>query len=481
MPLEGLTERRDEKGGVAQVVPPGSPLASFVRMLFNRAAAHKTSRGIEKRFVRALLARTGELGEDVKARLREAGFDDGLVSQITDVKCNAAKAQLDEVYVNGPNDEWSLSPTPVPDIPLEQKIRILVETLKLALMYVAAQEAEPSGEAVADEVRRRYDEMRAAEMAVAKERVARMEAIMRDQLEEGGFRDAKAGYVNDVVTYGTGFIEGPVERTAQVLASKKSKVGTTVFGFETRKVLSFRSLSPWDVYPSPEAKDIGDGPLCIAVRYSGSELASAGKSGVDGGWSAGGVRRLLAVNPAGWRDMMRGGSEQERQRLEGNGNEGLFGGEGCSYDGIKVYAVLRGSVLMKNGVGRHCGKRLDEARFYMLEVVTVADEVVFCSVSDNLRMPVSKGVFYDTPGSFWGRSIADRCSVAQVLQDKGLHLLCRNMELSALPMFYMRDFSNLLDKGPGCMDVKAGRMWPLRGAGLGAAGGPPIGTIDGLE
>lgn len=469
-----------ESAATVKPVSPSSSLAAFVRGIYNRAADHKVSQGVERRFLRALRARSGERDDAAKAALREIGLDEDLSSQITDVKCNSAKAQLDEVYVNGPNDEFTVTPTPVPEISEGDGIVIFGEMMKAVMLAVVGRGAVPTPQEIFDEVMRRYDDRMAAEMRVAKERVARMEKKMRDQLEEGGFREAKAGYVNDVVTYGTGIIEGPVESVETRLCSKRSKVGTVVFGREARPVLKFVSRSPWDVYPAPESKKVGDSPLCIIERYSGSELDGFVKS-VSGesaaGWNAAEVRKILADHPKGWKET-RNGLNSERRRLEGNGGEGVFCGDGWSYEALKMYAVLRGSVLIENGAAAAAKQKIEAGTFYMAEVVTLADRVVRCRLQKDMRIPVSKGVFYDVPGSFWGRSIADRCVPAQNIQDSCLYWIKVNMGMCSLPMFYARDFTSLLDKGPGALDIKAGKFWAMRGSGLGVAGGPPIGTVE---
>ena len=461
-------------------VNSASLLANFVRGIYNRAADHKTSQGVERRFLRALRARSGERDDASKAMLREIGMDEDLSSQITDVKCNSAKAQLDEVYVNGPNDEFTVTPTPVPEITESESVVIFGEMMKTVMLAVVERGSAPTPQQIFDEVMRRYDDRMNSEMVVAKDRVSRMEKVMRDQLEEGGFRDAKAGYVNDVVTYGTGIIEGPVESVETKLRSKKSKLGTVIFGREARSVLKFNRISPWDGYPAPESTVIGDSPFCIVMRYSGSEL-SGFVNGVDGdsltGWNVPELKRLLSDKPKGHKET-RTGIDAERRRLEGSGGEGIFCGDGWMYEAIKMYAVLRGSVLIENGAYAEKKQKIDASTFYMIETVTIDDRVVFCRLAKDMRIPVSKGVFYDVPRSFWGRSIADRCVPAQNIQDSCLYWIKVNMGMCSLPMFYARDFTSLLDKGPGALDIKAGKFWAMRGSGLGVAGGPPIGTVE---
>lgn len=474
-----------ESGAVSDVRPPApeGTLARVIRDIYSRASDHRVSCGVEGRWLRALRARRGERDEISKAALRDAGMDESLMSQITDVKCNAAKSQLDEIYVNGPNDEFTMDATPLPDIPEEDAVNIFAETMKAVMVSVMATGAEPTRGQVMAAAERRYNDRLEAERVFSKERVARMEVKMRDQLEEGGFREAKAGYVNDVVTYGTGLIEGPVDVVERVMEAKKTKVGASVYGFGAKKVLKFRSVSPWDVYPAPESQKIGDSPVVVAVRFTGPELAAFAdgvlSKGADaGGWEIGTVKDILADNPRGWRET-RGGLNADRRRLEGNGGDGVFCGDGWMYDGLKLYAFMRGRDLAGNGAADLARKKVKPDEYYMVEAVTVADKVIFCRVTQNVRrFPLAKGVFYDVPGSFWGKSIADRCVVAQSIQDSCVYWLKINMGMSSLPMFYARDFRSLLDKGPGALDVKAGKFWALNGSGLGVAGGPPIGTID---
>ena len=147
---------------------PDGTLARAVRDIYSRASQHRVSSGVEARWLRALRARRGERDERSKAALRAAGMDEDLASQITDVKCNSAKAQLDEVYVNGPNDEFTVDATPVPEIPEEDAAAIFADMMKSVMLAVVSTGAEPDQRLIMAEVDKRYGDRLTAERVFRK-------------------------------------------------------------------------------------------------------------------------------------------------------------------------------------------------------------------------------------------------------------------------------------------------------------------------
>ena len=122
-----------------------------------------------------------------------------------------------------------------------------------------------------------------------------------DQLTEGDYEKAKGRFLDYLCLYGTAVMRGPVPRVKRRQVREKTKSGVWSIRTEERTVLSFEAISPFDCYPAPDSREIGDGPLVIKTRFSPSDLRlfSKAKGRLYKGWNADAVNRILAASPQG--------------------------------------------------------------------------------------------------------------------------------------------------------------------------------------
>jgi hypothetical protein len=113
-------------------------------------------------------------------------------------------------------------------------------------------------------------------------------------------------------------------------------------------------------------------------------------------------------------------------------NGGSGDSDDCTFEAVRCFLSVRGSELAEIGIVKNRdGKKIVLGDFYHVEAIVIDSKVVYCRILDaRFDVPISKGVFYELPGSFWGESIADKLRFVQMMQNntaKALFLLLRQL------------------------------------------------------
>jgi hypothetical protein len=309
----------------------------------------------------------------------------------------------------------------------------------------------PSPEEVFRYAEGRMDEVYRLEMEWAKVRAGRMETKIHDQLTEGGWIKAFADYANNVCTYGTAVIKGPVPRVVLQNEVKETSLGTYKYGFAPKEILCYESVSPWDCYPTKGAKTIDEGDICIRVRFTTDELWQFSNATAKGGradkgeWCIDTIQALLSLHPDGGVSIQGQPYDMLRQQLE---NDGTDTANKCGLEGIEFFGNIRGSILSSLGFdSTQEDEPIDDDKFYEVDAIEIDGYVIYCKVINRcVGRPLSKGVFYESPESWWGDSIADKLKTVQKVMNSALRNLVMNMAMTSGPMFWVKDVSRLSDK-----------------------------------
>jgi len=146
---------------------------------------------------------------------------------LTDEKCNAVAAWMNDILFPPGDKPWGVKPTPVPDLEPGQMEEVKVSVMQEAqqmmrqhlVMEIQAgniqneqqakewmlQNMQARAEELAKQIR---DEMEAA----AKEARDRIERKLDDVLVESNWQDAVMDTIDDIVTFPSGIVKGPVIR-----------------------------------------------------------------------------------------------------------------------------------------------------------------------------------------------------------------------------------------------------------------------------
>ena len=103
------------------MLPVESALSAHIRTCWERAKRAKVD--IETEMVDALLQRTGEYDAKTKAEIQDIGGSNVFIG-LTEVKCRAAEAWIDDVMLAADDKPWTLTPTPIPSLSPETMAEI---------------------------------------------------------------------------------------------------------------------------------------------------------------------------------------------------------------------------------------------------------------------------------------------------------------------------------------------------------------------
>ena len=493
-----FSPRREERMSEVPTTEPMTRLANRVMSNWRVNVDHRRESRVDDRLKRSLLALTCTYTPEQKEKLRKAGISEEIYSPITNTKVRAAKALMMDIFQANGDYPFTLNPTSDPDLPqqvmeeVDAELGLDFERLYSMLAGRGVESMTEQGVALltryAKDFRaRRFDEIQHRKEQIANIRAKRMEKRVKDYFDEGGFVDAFQQYVDYICTYGTGLIRGPIPRVMPVNVCKTVN-GVPRYTRELRTVPTFEAVNPCDCYPAPAAKDIDDGPLCIRVRYSSSELAqyvTEAKSKRNLGDRAKGwiwpvVRSLLDRYPDGGCKLDADPVDMERREAEKDGHDNP---KDCVMEGVLCYDSVRGSELRELGITRNRnGKPIDFETFYDVETIVMGGYVVYCRILDNrLGRPLVKGVFYELPGSWWGESVADKLTLVQSVMNNAVKALMRNMAAASGPMYYINDLSRLVDKDGTGLTVRPHKVWGFQtsmASSLGVSTGAPMGVMD---
>jgi hypothetical protein len=256
-------EQRRQDADARQATPLVTGMASHIANVWAIARDAKRNSGIENRMLQNMRARRGEYDPEKLAAIREMGGAE-IYTGITSVKCRAAAGWVrDTMLGTGLERPWAIRPTPVPDLPVAVNDLIVQQAMK------------PLGEALAmgqqvdmQQSIQLVSALRDQAMAALKEeatiRADRMADKMEDQLVEGGFTEALDQFIDDVTTFPTAILKGPVVRKKACW----SGVPGGSLSSTTQIVLEWERVSPFDFYPCPTMEDVQRGDLIQKHRLS---------------------------------------------------------------------------------------------------------------------------------------------------------------------------------------------------------------------
>lgn len=473
---------------------PMCRLASFVMDTWRIAVDHRRESGVDEKLRYALLAQTCQYDNDQKAKMRAAGIDERIYAPITATKLRAAKAMLVDIFNMSGDWPFTVDPTPDPDVPesVEEEaandIKAEIEKIGQQLEQMGVQQLNEQAMALLNQIvytatMNRYDEIMNHKIAFARNRAKRMERKVQDIMVEGGWHKAFSEYIDYICTYGTAVIIGPVPRVTPVNHCVENKTtGVNRYVREYKLIPTFEAVNPCDCYPAPDAKDVDDGPLCIRIKYTANELqqyvthAKPRFEDRADGWMWHTVRTLLDRYPRGGLKIDSEPYDPVRRDAEKNGHDDT---NDCTLEGVRCFASVRGSDLIEFGVTKNRdGKAISFDDFYRVEAIVIGGFVVYCRIiDDRLGIPVSKGVFYELPGSWWGESIADKLCLVQSVMNNSIKSLMQNMAVASGPMYWINDVSRLADKTPDGLKFRPHKVFPFQTSMMGNSGAP-MGVID---
>ena len=394
-----------------------SSLGAHIRRSWESAKTAKQE--VEYRLLDCLRRRKGEYDPSKLAAIRKEGGAE-IYMMLTATKCRAAGAWIRDIMMPANEQPWGLQPTPVADVPDEYVMPVFQQLQQQAM------QAQQQGQQVdmASLIEQAREQVRQMAQERAEEAAERHEDTIADQLAEGGWSDAFEQFVDDFVTYPAAFVRAPILRrvpTLEWLEGWQPVKSTTIRP-------EFERVSPFDMYPSPDATSVDDGAFIIErARFTRMQLNQL--IGVPS-FNEESIRRVLEqYGQGGLRDWL--WTDGERAELEGRGHEWLTHGE--TIDGLIYSGGAQGVTLLQWGVNPD--EIEDPLAEYEIEAILIGQHVIRVRINrDPLeRRPYHKASYQPVPGSFWGQSIPELMADIQDVCNATARSLVNNLAISSGP------------------------------------------------
>ena len=451
-------------------------LANHIRRVWQVNTDHRDQSGITEKLEKILYLIRSEYTPREIALFSEQGLPTDLFMPLSDTKRRAAMAMMNELFSSPGDKPWTLTPTPVPEVPEEVEMESVATTMADWMQMVQMTGQVPPPEAVEAYAANKVDEIMGLNKDWAKKCCERMERRVHDIMVEGKWLEAFNKYVDYVCTYGTALIKGPVPRVRRRKVMKRTKQGQARYVMEEKIVLEFEAVSPWDCFPAPNAREIDDGNFCQRVRFTPEDLRifaslKGAKDSRFKGWNYDATKSILDIYPeGGYREELNGDSS--RNPLENDGYIDVT--NNCMIEGIEFYGNIRGTWLLEEGITKTINnKKIVCDDYYEVDAISINDTIVYCRVVEpEIGRPLCKGVFYKIPDSWWGDSLVLKCSTAQRLCNAALRNLVVNIAQAAGPQVVIHDAHTI---HPDCeVEIRPWKIWLLQRAPIGGTQGNPM-------
>lgn len=442
-------------------------LAGHVQKCWHAARSAKIMT-VETRMLSAIRRRRGEYDPEKLVEIRRFGGSE-IYMMLTSNKCRAASSWLRDTYSgSGSMRPWAIEPTPVPELPPDLMQEAMQEAASMAQQYIMATGEVPSVGGMREALLKLRDRMMADLYSDARDAADRMSSKMEDQLAEGGFRRAMDEFIDDLVTFPTAIIKGPVVRKKRRLVWAQEGQGW-VAKVDHVLVREWERVDPLRFYPSPYATSVDDGYMIEHIPLSRRALTEM--IGVDG-YDEKAIRDVLDQHGRGglhnWLS-----ADTAKAAAEGRVDPRTSGvGDGDTrIDALQFWGSVSGKMLREWGLTK--AQIPDEAREYDCEVWLIGNVVIRAVINpDELdRKPYYTASYETVPGMFWGNSVVDLVSDCQDACNAAARALMNNMGIASGPQVVVN--VQRLAAGQAVTNMYPWKVWQTTSDPYGSTA-PPI-------
>ncbi|MFZ1539684.1 MAG: hypothetical protein WAT23_20165 [Chromatiaceae bacterium] len=423
VPFKTATQLEDEareQSQKAQAKPLIQSLAAHVLERWEEAKDAK--REVEDRMVGNLTRRRGQYDSRKLAEIRSFGGSEIFLG-ITSVKCRGACAWLrDTLMGTGLDRPWQLDHTPEPELPPDVLMGLQQAFVQKVYQEVLQTGVPPDPAMLQQQAQAMKEETAKQLREEAKLRIERMSQKIEDQLLEGGWSLAFSQFLDDLVTFPTAILKGPVARNRRQLKWS----GNELQPVETVG-LEWERVDPFMMYPAPWASNIHEG--YVLERHRLTREALQAMIGVDG-YDEAAIKTVLT-------DFESGGLNEwlwiDSERAEAEGKDASAHDTNDLIDALQLWDSVQGSLLVEWGIPNE--EIEDTFRSYPCEVWLVGGTVIRAVLNyDPLgRKPYYATSYEKVPGSLWGNAVVDLVRDPQDMVNASARALANNMGIASGP------------------------------------------------
>lgn len=384
---------------------------------------------VEIKMLKNVRARRGEYDPEKIAQLREQGSS-LIYMMLTSNKCRAASSWLRDVLMTTASDKpWTIKPGPVPDMPPDVMNEVMVKAQQ-KIQELLMQGINPDDVQVREMLLDMKEQGMAQVMKLADMQAGLMERKMQDQMNEGHWNEAFAQFLDDVVTFPSALMKGPVVRKRPKMHwVKDPQSNDYVLDVQETYCLEWERVDPFMFYPAPDASDINDGAMIQRHKLQRSDLVAL--LDVEG-YSNAAIRAVLEdYGKGGLRDWI----YVDLTKTTAEGKSTVAAGQNPSelIDALQYWGSVQGKTLLDWGMTED--EVPDPLAEYPIEAWLIGRWIIKAVINpDPLgRKPYFKASYEEVPGAFWGNSVADLCRDTQAVCNAAARSLVNNMSLASGP------------------------------------------------
>jgi len=430
--------------GSAGVIAFADRLSSHIEARWGAARDAKRLR-ITPILERCARLQDGLYDAELRARFEAAGEPD-LYDNLVREKTRQLKALLRDALQPMGDRAWDLEPTPAPDLPAEVRDGIVALSMRQFLPDMAEIEMGARNEQERQGLRRQLAErVQAMSGAMAQQmdamirdeaesRCDRLERLVEDELAEGGWDEAISELIEYLSVFPLAVLKGPILETVTDL--KWDRAGPRL----TERVKPvFRAVSPWDIYPGPNSRVLGDDYICEVVRWGIEALRVAAQGP---GWITSRVDEAIRDFITSQRPPASPVATEGTARAALELRPGEVIGETEQIEVLEYWDRVPGEYLLE-WAGRHEASlaeigfpRIEADQWYPICAIRVGSYVVHVSpVRDPLgRYPYQSCCFETRSGSVWGVSPPEILESVQRAYNHAMRNMAVNLGFISGPM-----------------------------------------------
>jgi len=396
---------------------------------------------VEEGLLEDIRARNGEYSPQKLQQIRQQGGSE-IYMMITATKQRAAANWIKDIALPEDEKAWGIDPTPVPDLPPWAEKAVAERVMQMggdqqnftALRELLAIEITEQAENSCEKMERKID----------------------DQLTEAKWGKVMNDLIDDFTTFSACIMKGPM------MKKRKNLVWKHNFGNMKpiiKDVLQpeFERVSPFDIYPSPEAESVNDGHLIEHIRLQRGELYNM--IGVHG-YKDSEIREVLENYSEGYREWLWYDSERHENEKKDSwwrdGKSGLI-------DGLHYWGAVQGQDLKDWGVPGIS----DPLAEYQIDAILIGRYIIRCTINNDplARRPYHKASYDPIPGGFWGNSIRYLMNDIQEFCNATARSLVNNMSMASGPQVEVN--YERLSPLENELDIYPWKIWQTRGSEVG--------------
>lgn len=456
-PIAGAVQESELKAPSLLDQASEGDLASYIRNVWDTNRRHKLT--IQDRLIACLRARKGEYSPSQLSIITGQGGIDPPYIKLTSTKSRAASAWIRDVLMPAGDRPFAVEPTSIADLPtpLDNAIR---EKARQGAIELMTEGMMPKTEDAALEfissVRDKAVKLTNDE---ARKRALRMEQRISDLMDEGGWDSSFEEFIEDFVVFPTAFLKGPYVTKKRTLKWNKDFTPNVT----DEIVLSWRRVSPFDIFPSEFAKDLQSLDLIERLRYTPSQLFDLiGVPGYDEDrirevlkdYEYGGLREWL------WEDF-------EREQLESNSS--FITDDKTTLDVLHYWGKVKGRLLKDWG---YTAKSLDNEKSYDVDCLLIGNTVIKAVINTDPvgARPYHHACWDSIPGSIWGTALPEQMEDHQGMINGAARALANNMALASGPQVAV--LTDMMAEGESVTTMHPFKVWQLRSSITGNSGDP---------